>query len=191
MIKDLVYKNRSYRRFYQHKEIKMEVLEALVDLARHSACGANFQSLKYILSCDAKINEMIFKRLAWAAYLKDWKGPVEGEKPAAYIVLLGDTSVHKDFFCDHGIACQSMLLGAVEKGLGGCIIASINRDGLRKDLSIDEKFQILLVIALGQPKETVRVEYIESGGDIKYWRDEHDVHHVPKRPLEEIIAEKF
>ncbi len=190
MIKELVYKNRSYRRFHQNEKISMETLEELVDLARHSACGANLQSLKYILSCDPQTNELIFKRLGWAAYLTDWKGPSEGEKPAAYVVLMGDTSIHNNFFCDHGIACQSMLLGAVEKSLGGCILASINRDGLRKDLSIDDKFEILLVLALGRPSEKVKLEYIESSEGIQYWRDENNVHHVPKRPLEEIIIQK-
>lgn len=191
MIKELVYQNRSFRRFHQNDKISMETLEELVDLARHSACGANLQSLKYILSCDPRTNELIFKRLGWAAYLKDWKGPAEGEKPAAYVVLMGDTSIHKNFFCDHGIACQSMLLGAVEKGLGGCILASINRDQLRKDLSIDDKLEILLVLALGRPSEEVKLEYIESGESIKYWRDEKGVHRVPKRPLEEIIIQKY
>ena len=190
MIKELVYKNRSYRRFHQNEKISMETLEELVDLARHSACGANLQSLKYILSCDPQTNELIFKRLGWAAYLTDWKGPSEGEKPAAYVVLMGDTRIHKNFFCDHGIACQSMLLGAVEKGLGGCILASINRDGLRRDLSIDDKLEILLVLALGRPMEEVKLDYIETNEDIKYWRDENGVHHVPKRPLEEIIVRK-
>ena len=191
MIKELIYKNRSYRRFYQDEKIEMATLEELVDLARHSACGGNLQSLKYVLSCDHQINALIFKRLGWAGYLKDWKGPPEGEKPAAYVVLLGDTSIYKDFFCDHGIACQSILLGAVEKGLGGCILATINRDGLRKDLTVNDKYQILLVVALGKPREEVKVEYIETGGDIKYWRDKNSVHHVPKRPLQEIIVRKY
>jgi len=191
MIKELIYRNRSYRRFYQDQKVTMATLEELVDLARHSACGANLQSLKYILSCEASTNDLIFKRLGWAAYLKDWKGPEAGEKPAAYIVLLGDTKIHTNFFCDHGIACQSMLLGAVEKGLGGCILASINRKGLQKDLAIDQHLEILLVLALGHPKETVQLEYIEPGGDIKYWRDEQSVHHVPKRPLDEIIVSRY
>lgn len=190
MIKELVYKNRSYRRFHQNEPIAVETLRQLVDLARHSASGANLQSLKYILSCDPFTNEKIFKRLGWAAYLKDWPGPMEGERPAAYIVILGDTGIHKDFFVDHGIASQSMLLGAVEKGLGGCILGSINRDGLRRDLNIDERFQIMLVLALGKPKETVLIEYVEAGADIKYWRDEQGVHHVPKRPMDEIILEE-
>jgi len=191
MIKDLIYRNRSYRRFYQDKQISMETLEELADLARHSACGANLQSLKYILSCAANTNELIFKRLGWAAYLKEWNGPKTGERPAAYIVLLGDTKIHNNFFCDHGIACQSMLLGAVEKGFGGCILASVNRKGLQKDLAIAEHLEILLVLALGYPKEAVQLEYIETGGDIKYWRDDQGVHHVPKRPLDEIIVRKY
>ena len=190
MIKELVYKNRSFRRFHQNDKISMDTLEGLVDLARHSASGGNLQSLKYILSCDPQTNELIFKRLGWAAYLKDWKGPIESEKPAAYIVIMGDTSIFKHTFCDHGIACQSMLLGAVEKDLGGCILASINRYGFRRDLSIDDKLEIMLVLALGRPLEEVTLDYIETGEDIKYWRDENGVHHVPKRPLEEIIVRK-
>lgn len=191
VIKDLIYKNRSIRRFYQNEAISMETLRSLVDLARHSASAGNLQSLKYILSCNPSMNATIFKRLGWAAYLKDWPGPIEGERPGAYIVLLGDTTIHTDFFCDHGIACQSMLLGAVEKDLGGCIIGSVNRDGLRKDLKINDRFEILLVLALGKPKEIVKVEYVKAGADIRYWRDENDVHHVPKRHLEEIIWEEY
>lgn len=191
MIKDLIYKNRSYRRFKQSEAISMETLGELVDLARHSACGGNLQSLKYILSCDPTTNAAIYSRLGWAAYLKDWKGPAEGERPAAYVVILGDTSIHTDFFCDHGIAAQSILLGAVEKGLGGCMLGTINRDSLKKDLEIEDRFQVLLVVALGKPAETVQVDYIEAGGDIKYYRDENDVHRVPKRPLTEIIWKEY
>ncbi len=191
MLKDLVYKNRSYRRFYEDERISAEILKELVDLARHSASGANLQSLKYILSCEPEVNERIFQRLGWAAYLKDWKGPAEGERPAAYIIVLGDSRIHTNFFCDHGIACQSMLLGAVEKGLGGCMLASVDREGLAKDFDIEDHFEIMLVVALGRPREKVKVEYIEAGGDIKYWRDENSVHHVPKRSLEEIILKIY
>lgn len=191
MVKDLILKNRSYRRFHQNTAVDAETLEELVDLARHSASGANLQPLKYILSCDTKTNEMIFENLGWAAYLKDWPGPVEGERPAAYIVILRDTEISKQPFIDHGIASQSILLGAIEKELGGCIIATVNRDRLRKSLNIEDRYEILLVLAIGKPKEVVKIEYIDSAGDIKYWRDNEDVHHVPKRLLEDIIVKKF
>jgi nitroreductase len=189
MIKELVVRNRSYRRFYQDSAIDEQTLRELVDLARLSASAGNFQSLKYILSCEPVKNAAIFQHLRWAVYLKDWPGPAEGERPAGYIIILGDTEIHKNFFCDHGIAAQSILLGATEKGLGGCMFASIDREGLRKTLNIPERFEILLAIALGKPKEKVVIEKLGPDGDIKYWRDNDCVHHVPKRPLDDIIIE--
>lgn len=187
MLKDLIVKNRSYRRFYQDDPVSLETLRGLVDLSRLSASAANKQPLKYILSSDPQKNAEIFQTLAWAGYLKEWQGPEEGERPAAYIIMLGDKTIAQSFGCDHGIAAQSILLGAVEKGLGGCIIGSIRRSDLSQILDISDHYEILLVIALGKPKETVVIEPIAPEGDYKYWRDEQGVHHVPKRGLDEVI----
>jgi nitroreductase len=116
MLKNLILKNRSYRRFYQEYEIKSETLRELVELARCSASARNLQPLKYILSCDKQQNALIFQSLAWAGYLKDWQGPSEGERPSAYIIIiLGDTEISQSFSCDHGIAAQIILLGATER----------------------------------------------------------------------------
>ncbi|MDA3779277.1 MAG: nitroreductase family protein, partial [Bacteroidales bacterium] len=176
-----------YRRFYQDYEITNDDLRELVDLARLSPSGRNLQPLKYFLSADKESNEKIFSTLAWAGYLKDWDGPKEGEKPSGYIVILGDTRLTKSFLCDHGIVSQSMLLGAVEKGLGACIFASIKRDKLKKLLKIDKHFEVLLVLALGKPKEEVVIEDLVDE-NIKYYRDENQVHHVPKRSLDDLIV---
>jgi len=186
-LKELITKNRSYRRFNQYVNIERRTLVELVNLARLSPSAANLQPLKYIISCEQETNESIFGTLAWAGYLKEWPGPCEGEKPSAYIVILGDTTITENFHCDHGIASQSILLGATEKGLGGCILGAIKRENLRKALNISRDFEILLIIALGKTNEKVQLETKDPGGDIKYWRDEQDIHHVPKRPLEEII----
>lgn len=188
---DLIKKNRSCRRFYQDHHIKLETLNELVNLARLSASAANLQPLKYILSCDASTNSEIFSCLTWAAYLKDWPGPVERERPSAYIIILGDTELTKDFWCDHGIASQSILLGAREKGLAGCIIGLINQEKLRKILAIESKYKIMLVLAIGKPKEEATIENIGADGDIKYWRDKNRIHHVPKRALEDIIVGNY
>jgi nitroreductase len=187
MIKDLIAKSRSYRRFFQEVPIDRRILRELVELARLSPSAANLQPLKYILSCEAKKNGLIFQHLGWAGYLKDWPGPSEGERPSAYIIILGDTEITRSFGCDHGIAAQSILLGAAEKGLGGCIIGTVKREELRKALDIPSRYEILIVLALGKPKETVVVEPIGPAGDIKYWRDNQGVHHVPKRSLDSII----
>lgn len=190
MIRDIVMRNRSYRRFYQDHAISIEDLRAFVDLARLSASAANRQPLKYFLSNEASMNGTIFEQLGWAAYLKDWPGPTEGERPSAYIIILGDTDIAKDFWCDHGIAAQTILLGATEKGLGGCMIGSINKKGLAEALHIPGRYEILLVVAIGKPKEQVRIDAVGPDGDIRYWRDDKGVHHVPKRSLEEIILRR-
>lgn len=170
----------------------METLKSLVDLGRLSASAANRQPLKYILSAEPDKNEKIFPCLAWAAYLKDWAGPAIGERPAGYIIILVDTRISNDYWCDHGIAGQSILLGATEKGLAGCFIGAINKDRLRESLSIPDYFKIELVIALGEPAETIVIESTtDHDGNIRYWRDENGVHHVPKRPLEEVIAAAY
>jgi nitroreductase len=163
-------------------------LRDLVDLARLSASGSNRQPLKYFLSCTPERNALIFPHLGWAGYLADWDGPMEGERPSAYIIVLGDTAISQSFGIDHGIASQSILLGAAELGLGGCIIATVQREALRTPLEIDPRFKILHVLALGKPKETVVVDPLGADGDIKYWRDSQEVHHVPKRALDEIVV---
>ena len=191
MIADLIRKNRSCRRFYQKQTIAMEFLEELVNLGRLSASGGNLQPLKYIISCEPDKNAEIYDCLAWAAYLKDWPGPREGERPSAYIVILADTQISKDVGCDHGIAAQNILLGAREEGLAGCMIGSIRRQRLREVLAVDPQFTILLVIALGKPKEDITIDSIGPGESIKYWRDANGVHHVPKRGLSEVIIGSY
>jgi nitroreductase len=188
MIRDLIISNRSCRRFDEGFAIERRTLEELVDLARLSASAANLQPLKYILSCEPEKNAGIFRHLAWAAYLKDWGGPAPGERPSAYIIMLGDTTINHNFGCDHGIAAQSILLGAREKGLAGCMIGLIQRDELRQALAIPARYEILLVLALGKPRERAVIDEVGPNGDIKYWRDNAGVHHVPKRSLKELIV---
>lgn len=189
MLEELIKKNRSYRRFYQYERIDKSSLLGLIDLARLSSSGRNIQALKYILSYDRETNEKVFKNLRWAGYLKDWNGPEEGEKPSAYIIMLLDLELADDCYWDHGIAAQSILLGAVEMGFGGCMFGSIDKENLRKNFAVDDKYKVLMVIALGKPKENVILDEIGEDGDIKYWRDEDDNHHVPKRKLEDLIID--
>jgi nitroreductase len=188
MLHDLIARSRSCRRFDETSVIDRTTLESLVELARLSPSAANQQPLKYILSCDPETNAAIFPHLTWAGYLKDWPGPAEGERPSAYLVILGDTKVSRNFGCDHGIAAQSMLLGATEKGLAGCMIGLVARDDLREALGIPARYEILLVIALGKPAEEVVIEEVGAQGDIKYWRDDEGTHHVPKRSLKDLIV---
>ena len=191
MIKDLILKNRSYRRFDTGTPVSLETLRDLVGLARLSASVSNRQPLKYILSCDPQVNAEIFPHLAWAGFLTDWGGPAADERPAAYIIILNDKNVAAVPTVDHGIAAQSMMLGATERGLGGCMIGSIQKDDLRKTLSIPEQYEIVLVLALGKPAEIVVIDDMGPDGSFRYYRDDQDVHHVPKRLLQDLIVQEM
>jgi nitroreductase len=187
MLKDLILKSRSYRRFDESVTVPMSVLRELVELARFSPSGSNRQPLKFMLYNEKADRERIFPCLAWAGALRDWTGPAEGERPMAYVIILGDTEIGKNFATDEGIMAQSMMLGAAEKGYGGCMLGSINRRRLRDGLAIPDRYEILLILALGKPAEKVVLEDLSPGASFSYWRDEDDVHHVPKRTLDELI----
>lgn len=189
MLRDLVLANRSYRRFVENEAIDELVLRELIDLARCTPSAANMQPLKYIISNTPEKNALIFPATAWAGYLTDWSGPSEGERPSAYIVIVGDTNISKNFGCDHGIVAQTILLGATERGYGGCMVGALDRKLLAKKLSIPEGYEVLLVLALGKPAERVILEDVGPDGSIRYYRDKLGIHHVPKRQLEDIILD--
>jgi nitroreductase len=186
-LSELLRKNRSYRRFDPHT-IERDTLVELIELTRTCPSAANRQPLKYLLAWTPEQAARIFPHLRWAAALTDWPGPAEGERPTAYIVILGDTRVWRRWDWDTGITAHTMLLGATERGLGGCMIGSIDQPGLRGELALPEDLEILMVVALGKPKETV---VLEDGQPepAPYWRDAQQVHHVPKRPLAELLVE--
>ena len=184
MLRDLIVRNRSYRRFHQDA-IHIEMLRELVDLARQSASGSNLQPLKYILSCGSKSNALI------APFIGLGGNPPAEERPTAYIIILGDKTIREKFGCDHGIAAQSILLGAAEKGLGGCIVGNVKRDDLRQALSVPANLEILLVLAMGKPKETSVIEAAGDDGSVKTYVDAQRVRHVPKRAMKDIIVWQF
>jgi nitroreductase len=187
-LKELVKHNRSYRRFDGLFKIERDTLIELIGLARYAASGRNAQPLKYFLSNTPDLNEQIFSTLTWAGYLKEWPGPVQEERPTAYIVVLLDRNISDNYLCDDGIAMQNILLGAVEKGLGGCILRSINKSLLTLALNLPENLEIIDVVALGKPIEKVVITDTGKDGDIRYYRDEYGVHYVPKRSVEELIV---
>ena len=189
MFKELVSSSRSYRRFDQNSLMSMSDLEDLVALARLCPSAGNKQPLRFVLSTNPQDNARIFSCLKWAAYLTDWDGPKEGERPSAYIIIV-NTAKEWDFAkYDQGIMAQTMMLGAVEKGFGGCIIASIERKKLALELGLED-YEISLVLALGKPVEDVCIVDLPEDGAIKYYRDDKQVHYVPKRSVEELILQK-
>src|SRR5690554_6381570 len=146
MLEQLVEQNRSYSRFYAEDPIPPEFLRYLVRLARLTPSATNRQPLRYILVSSPEIRERVFPCLSWAGFLTDWPGPEAGERPTAYIVVLSNVTLNSKPGIDVGIASQTILLGATEKGYGGCLIGSIKRQQLREVLEIPQNHDIELVI---------------------------------------------
>lgn len=187
MLLDLITRNRSYRRFDESKRISRSELVKLVNYARLAPSAANRQPLRYRLVFDPLECDKIFPRLRWAAYLKDWSGPEYPQRPAAYLIMLAPIKPNSSLFIDTGIAAQSILLAATEQGWGGCMIASADKESIHADLQLPPALEIVLVIALGVPAEKVVIDVLRDPDAVEYWRDEDDIHHVPKRSLEELI----
>ncbi len=187
MLKELVYKNRSYRKFNSKRKVNKGELEDLIDLARVSASSKNKQPLKYKLVTTGEDVDFVFDQVKWAWYLKDWKGPAPDERPTAFIVVFLDKQINDNALIDIGIASQTILLGSVEKGLGGCIIRTVNRYNMRKRFSYPDNLELVQVIAIGEPMQEVRIVDVDENGDIEYFEDDEKVHFVPKRSLKEII----
>jgi len=185
--RELVMTCRSYRRFDGNYPVTEDTVRELVELACYVPSARNLQPLKYISVCDPLTVDALYPSLAWAGYLADWPGPVEGERPPAFIVMLGDLEISKDFGCDSGIAAQTILLGATSMGLGGCIIGAFQREKIRELLKIPETFSPLMVIAIGKPVETVVIDQMGNNDSVRYFRDANGIHHVPKRVVEDIL----
>lgn len=187
MFDNLVLHNRSYRSFAEGYPVTRDDLFSLVGLARLSPSAGNIQPLKYFLSCEQQTKELIFPLLKWA----DGAGETDGEKgrPSAYICMFVDVNLVPTMsaaYVDAGIAAQTILLGACEKGLGGCIVTSFDRARLKHALMVTiGAYEPLMVIALGKPYQDITLE--ESGYETGCYRDEEGVRHVPKRQLTDII----
>ncbi|OEU55375.1 MAG: nitroreductase [Desulfobulbaceae bacterium S3730MH12] len=189
-MREIIAKTRTFRRFFQNEAVSSEMLSELLDLARLGGSARNGQPWQYLVINTPEMCEKIFPFLGWAGYLADWKGPVEGERPSAYILCLLNSNWLKgpesEAQFDLGVATQNLLLGAMEKRLGGCRIGSFNPK-LADLFDLPEFLDISLVVALGRPRETVIIEECKEDSDIKYWRDDDGVHHVPKRSLESCL----
>ena len=129
MLKELAIQNRSYRGFDEKRRISREELLELVDITRCVASAGNMQPLKYALVYEKEQVETVLTMTAWAGYLKEMNLPKEGMHPTAFVVICHDLNIQNNAAAsriDVGMAAQTLLLYAAEKGLGGCAIGSFN-----------------------------------------------------------------
>lgn len=186
---ELLKRDRSIRRFDSSVGVRKADLERLVGLTRYCASARNLQPLRYRLVYSPDELDKVFPLLKWAGYLTDWDGPAENERPTAYLVQCLDTELTDNCLCDDGLQLQAITIGATAMGLGACIIKAFNAPELIKALNLPAQLKPLYVLALGHPAETVVIEDLPADGDYRYWRSPDQIHHVPKRQMNEIIID--
>ena len=184
---ELVQRARTIRRFIESDPVPETVLHELVDIARTVPCGGNQQPLRYRIVHGAAVR-LLDPLVAWAAALKDWGGPKEGERPTGFIIMLSAADKQQAPQTDIGIAAQTIQLAAAERGYGACMMGSIKRDEIHRVLNIPAEWAVRLAVALGRPAETVVLEDLAPGNDTRYYRTPDGVHHVPKRRLEDVLV---
>ena len=191
MLEELVLKNRSYRGYDRSRAVTREELLSLCDLARRTGSGANRQPLRYRLVCEAEETARVQALSRWGAALPELHLPFPGTEAAAFILICVDTAVVPQAQAcgiDVGIAAQTILLGAVEMGLGGLMIQNFDKQATAQALALPEGLEPVLLLALGKPAETVVLDEALPGESLRYTRDEKGVHHVPKRRLCDVIV---
>lgn len=191
-LRELMMRNRTVRRFEEDREVTIKTLEKLVELTRYCPSGRNAQPLRYVAINTPEERAKVYPLLKWAGYFSDWDGPEPRERPAAYLIQCLDTKYGKECLCDDGLQLEAITLGMHTLGLGGCIIKAFNAPKLAEVLDIEERFQPRYVLAIGYPVENVKIEEMsgEDDADFKYFRTPDGAHHVPKRPLKELIIKK-
>lgn len=190
MFRDLVRKNRSYRGYSQERRVTKEELTSFVDCARLCPSSVNVQPFRYYLAWEKEAVEKIQPLTKWARALSENCLPHPGMEPTGFVVICQDTRIGASlarYQKDIGIVAQTMLLAAVERGLGGCMIGNFNAQKVKHTLELGEYLMPVLIVAFGEPGEQVVIKEISEGEDTRYYRDEKDVHYVPKRKLEDII----
>lgn len=188
-LKNLLKSNRTYRRFDQSVKVGRDILMRLVELTRYCASGRNAQPLKYRLVTSEDECDSVYQALAWAGYYTDWDGPSEGERPTAYLIQCLDRTYGANCLCDDGLQLEAITLGATSIGLGCCIIKAFKAKEIIDSLSLPSHLEPRYVVAIGKPAEKVIIEDMDGTQEasFKYYRDENDAHHVPKRPLSELL----
>ena len=190
ILKELLEKDRSYRGYDETIKLTKEELLDMVDCTRLCPSSINIQPLKYYLAWEKETVDKIQQTTLWAKGLPKMKLPHDGMCPTAFIVICQDTGIDESlqrFQRDVGIVAHTILLRAVEMGYGGCMIGNFRAGDLKESLSLPEYLAPMLVVALGKPKETIVIKEVEKGEDIGYYRDDQDIHYVPKRKLEDIV----
>lgn len=188
-LENLLEWRRSYRKFDENKLISKDDIGEILNSIKFASCANNRQYLRFIsVENKDKVLE-IFDNTKWAASLKNNIGrPKEGERPVYFIAILSDDDKKLRFNgIDEGLVISNLTLVAAEKGIGSCIIGSVNDKKMREILNYEDNYSCEVVIAFGYPKVKSTIKEIDLEEDQSYYLDEDGNYLVPKYKINDIV----
>ncbi len=184
-IETLMEKNRSYRGYNKDFVVKQDMLERIVAVNTKIASAKNQQVLRFKLVTRETGAGTILQNIKLGGLLPELHLPFPGTEPEAFIIMCSTVPENRFVDIDLGIAAQSMLLKASEMGLNGIMIGAFNK------AKIIEAFQLpyepLLLLAIGKGMETIKLQPVDEGSNLAYYREESGVQYVPKIRSEQLI----
>jgi len=172
---------RTIRRFAQ-RPIRLEDLRAIADAGRMAASAGNRQPCRFLAVSQPDVVQRMHEHMGWLAGAGS---PPPEAQPTAYVMILADPAVNRNYVSDCAAAAQNILLASHARGIGGCWIGSVGRDAVRDLLRVPASLEIYAVIALGYPGEDALA--YDADADVTVARDAQGVIRVPKRKLDDVL----
>ena len=180
----LLHHNRSYRGYDPSRIVTEADLRNLLSAVPLTASGMNRQSLRFRLVTSNQAR-LVLPHITLGAALPEEHLPKPGTEPGAFIIVCSAVPEDRVVDIDLGFAAQSILLKAVEAGLGGIFILNFRKEALKEALQLP--LVPLAVIAIGKPAESVYLLPVsDPGQSLSYYRKD-GVHYVPKLQVDMLL----
>lgn len=180
----LLRRNRSYRGFDKSCPVTQAQLRRIAEVCTLVPSGRNQQVLRLKLLTRNNGADQMQGLYKLGAALPELHLPFPGTEPEAFIIICSTVDPDKWVHMDVGIAAQSMLLKAVEMGLGGICIGAFNKQALIETFALP--YEPVLMLAIGKPAEKIELLPVHAGEPLKYYR-ENGIHYVPKIVANDLI----
>ena len=180
----LLRRNRSYRGFDKSCPVTQAQLRRIAEVCTLVPSGRNQQVLRLKLLTRNNGADQMQGLYKLGAALPELHLPFPGTEPEAFIIICSTVEPDKWVHMDVGIAAQSMLLKAVEMGLGGICIGAFNKQALIETFALP--YEPVLMLAIGKPAEKIELLPVHAGEPLKYYR-ENGIHYVPKIVANDLI----
>jgi hypothetical protein len=179
----LLLQNRSFRGYDKSYIVQRRQLDAMIAVNTKVASSVNLQRLRFRPVLKGPEADVVNEHIRMGRGLPELHLPFPGTEPEAFIIVCSTVPENPGIDIDLGISLQSMLLKAVQMGLGGLMIRNFDREPIREALGLP--YEPICVVAVGKPAEKIELVPVHQGDGLGYYRRD-GVHYVPKLTAEDL-----